>query len=169
MDDGRLTDGTGRTVDFTNAMIIATSNAGTQTIQDGIQSGRAMEQIKQQLMEEELKKFFRPEFLNRFDAIVVFKPLDFDQVVVIARLELRKVATMLGQKGITLEASDAAIEDLAKRGFDPKFGARPLRRLIQDQVDNSLADYLLLGQLGRRDVAILEPGGQIRVEKAPEL
>jgi ATP-dependent Clp protease ATP-binding subunit ClpC len=169
MDDGRLTDGAGRTVDFTNAMIIATSNAGTQTIQDGIQAGRPMEQIKQQLLEEELKKFFRPEFLNRFDAIVVFKPLDFDQVVAIAHLELRKVATMLGRKGITLEASDAAIEDLAKRGFDPKFGARPLRRLVQDQVDNALADYLLRGQLGRRDVAILEPGGKIRVEKAPQL
>ncbi len=169
MDDGRLTDSLGRTVDFTNVILIATSNAGTQFIQDQVRAGQPLLQIKQQLLMSELKPYFKPEFLNRFDEIIVFKPLEFAQVVLITKLMLKQVAQRLLEKGINFEASDQAITELAQAGFDPLFGARPLRRIVQEKVDNALADYLLRGQLGRRDIAILEPGGVIRIEKAKEL
>ncbi len=169
MDDGRLTDATGRTVDFTNTIIIATSNAGSVRIQEGIKSGLTIEQIKVSLVNEELNQYFRPEFLNRFDSVIVFRPLTFDEIVKIVSLMLAQVAVRLSAKGIALQASPEAIQELARVGFDPVFGARPLRRAIQERVDNALASYLLQGKLGRRDVAVLEPGGQIRVERAREL
>lgn len=169
MDDGRLTDGAGRTVDFTNVIIIATSNAGTAQIQEGLRAGMNIDQIKEKVLDQILKSYFKPEFLNRFDGIVVFRPLEFEQVVAIAELELRKVAKQLATKGITLQADPAAIEELAREGFNPELGARPLRRAIQDKVDSALAKYMLTGQIGRRDVAVLQPGGTIRIEKAPEI
>ena len=169
MDDGRLTDGAGRTIDFTNAILIATSNAGTAQIQEGMRAGLTTDQIQKQVLGQVLKGYFRPEFLNRFDGIVVFKPLTFDQVVQIAQLELNKVALQLAPKGITLKADQEAIVELAREGFHPEFGARPLRRVIQDKVDSALAKYMLSGKVGRRDVAVLEKGGTIRIEKAEEL
>lgn len=169
MDDGRLTDTSGRTIDFTNAIIIATSNAGSVHIQQGIRQGRTIEQIKSVLMEQELNQYFRPEFLNRFDGVIVFRPLTFEEIVQIVGLLLKQVAKRLEPKGITLRASPEAMEELAKVGFDPVFGARPLRRAIQDRVDNALANFMLQGKIGRRDVAVLQPGGQIRVERAQEL
>lgn len=169
MDDGRLTDGLGRTIDFTNVILIATSNAGTQYIQDEVAKGTSLETIKQNLLEEQLRQVYRPEFLNRFDGVMVFKPLTLDDVVAIAYLLLAKVTKRLEAKGITLQASDEAIRELAQKGFDPKFGARPLRRVIQENVDNAVAEFLLQGKVGRRDTLILEPGGKVRVEKAPEL
>ncbi|MEK7631910.1 MAG: ATP-dependent Clp protease ATP-binding subunit [Patescibacteria group bacterium] len=166
MDDGRLTDSTGRTIDFTNVILIATSNAGTPIIQAGITAGESLESIKQRLVTQELAQHFRPEFLNRFDGIIVFKPLDFEQVIAIARLMLAQLAKLLKDKGVTLQVTEPAIVELAQTGFDPQFGARPLRRAIQEHVDNALANALLTGQLARRDIAVLEPGGKIRVEKA---
>ncbi|MFH1171140.1 MAG: ATP-dependent Clp protease ATP-binding subunit [bacterium] len=169
MDDGRLTDSAGRTIDFTNLILIATSNAGTEVIQDGIRANVPLETIKQHLIEQELRKYFRPEFLNRFDQIVVFRPLTRSDVVAVATLMIRKVAQRLEEKGITFTASDAAIRELADAGFDPLFGARPLRRLIQERIDNALAKHLLTGKIGRRDHVILEAGGIIRVDEAPSL
>lgn len=169
MDDGRLTDGAGRTIDFTNAIIIATSNAGTAQIQEGLRAGLTIDQIQKQVLDQVLKGYFRPEFLNRFDGVVVFKPLGFEQVVRIAQLELQKVAQQLVPKGISLRADPDAIEELAQVGYNPEMGARPLRRAIQDRVDSALAKYMLSGQIGRRDVAVLEKGGAIRIEKAAEL
>ncbi|MBI4276250.1 ATP-dependent Clp protease ATP-binding subunit [Candidatus Uhrbacteria bacterium] len=169
MDDGRLTDTAGRTIDFTNTITIGTSNAGTQFIQDAVRAGQTIEQIKEQLIQQELRPFFRPEFLNRFDAIIVFKPLTFEEIVQITRLLLKKVAKRLEEKGMHFRASDAAIEELARVGFDPTFGARPLRRAIQEHVDDALAKALLEGSIGRRDTIILEEGGKIQVEKAREI
>ncbi len=166
MDDGRLTDAAGRTVDFTNAIIIATSNAGTQHMQNRFREGIQLETIKNELINQELQRYYRPEFLNRFDAIVVFKPLSPIQVVKIVDLMMRQVTKSLAEKGITFKVAPEAIAELAQQGFDPTFGARPLRRLVQEKVDNALATFLLQGKLGRRDVATLEPGGQIRVTKA---
>lgn len=166
MDDGRLTDASGRTVDFSNAIIIGTSNAGTQFLQDALLAGKSLEEIKNELMLNELKQYFKPEFLNRFDGIVVFKPLSREHIEKIAGLMLNKVKKRLENKGIFLEATPEAVKELAQAGFDPMFGARPLRRVIQDRVDNSLANYLLRGKLSRRDKVILEAGGQLRVEKA---
>ncbi len=169
MDDGRLTDTLGRTIDFTNVILIATSNAGTALIQKRMQENATLAAIKDELMNEELKPYFRPEFLNRFDNIIVFKPLSFEHIVQIVGLMLKQVNQRLGAKGIRLEATDEAKQELAQQGFDPIFGARPLRRAIQDTVDNALANYLLEGKLGRRDVAVLEAGGRISVRPAPPL
>jgi ATP-dependent Clp protease ATP-binding subunit ClpC len=169
MDDGRLTDTQGRTIDFTNAIIIATSNAGTSLIQDRIREKVPLSTIKDELINEALKPYFRPEFLNRFDNIILFKPLNFNEIVLIVDLMLKKVENRLAEKGIRLEATKEAKDELAKKGFDPKFGARPLRRAIQDQVDSALANYLLQGKIGRRDVAVLETGGRISVKKAPTI
>ncbi|MBI5037805.1 MAG: ATP-dependent Clp protease ATP-binding subunit [Candidatus Kerfeldbacteria bacterium] len=169
MDDGRLTDTLGRTIDFTNTIIIATSNAGSQLIQDRIREKATLEGIRDELINQALKPYFRPEFLNRFDNIVVFKPLAMEDIIQIVDLMLKQVAKRLALKGIRLEASAAAKEELAREGFDPVFGARPLRRAIQDKVDNALATYLLQGRLSRRDVAVLEVGGRISVRQAEAL
>lgn len=166
MDDGRLSDASGRTIDFTNTIVIATSNAGTKFVQEQIKAGTEIETIKRMLLEKELLEVFRPEFLNRFDNICLFKPLSFEDIVKIAGFMLKKVTKNLEKKGIHFEASKEAIEELAKAGFDPLYGARPMRRAIQDKVDNAIAEIMLKGQVGRRDKLILDVGGQIRVEKA---
>ena len=125
-----------------------------------------MEEIKEQMLETELKSVYRPEFLNRFDGVIIFKPLTTDDVAQIAYLLIGKVAERLKVKGINFKASDAAVYELAQKGFDPKFGARPLRRVIQEEVDNAIAGVLLRGEVGRRDTLTLEVGGKITVEKA---
>jgi ATP-dependent Clp protease ATP-binding subunit ClpA len=169
MDDGRLTSGQGEVVDFTNVILIATSNAATPFIQDRIKAVDSIDQIKTALMESELKKYFTPEFLNRFDDIIVFKPLTQDEIREIAKLLLLEVAGQLLTRGINLKVTPEALEELALAGFDPAFGARPLRRVIQERVNNVLANYLLQNKLGRRDAVVLETGGTIRVEKARAL
>jgi len=168
-DDGRLTDSTGRTIDFTNTIIICTSNAGTQYIQDAIDRSENLEVIKTHLIEEELRGIYRPEFLNRFDGIIVFKPLAQADVLQITNLFMKAVALRLETKGIGFRAEDAAVAELAARGFDPKFGARPLRRLVQDEVDNAIASALLQGEVQRRDTIVFTAGGKIRIEKGEAL
>lgn len=165
MDDGRLTDGVGRTIDFTNTLLIATSNAGSQYIQDEVRAGSPVPRIKAGLLEDQLKGHFRPEFINRFDAVIVFRPLEREDVVQIAWLLLDSVRRRLEQKGINFRAEDAAVEELAEAGFDPVYGARPLRRVMQDRVENALADLLLQQSVGRKDTVVLVPGGELRVEK----
>ena len=169
MDDGRLTDGLGRTVDFTNIILIATSNAGTQFIQEQVAAGTSLIAIKEELLERELRTTYRPEFLNRFDDVIVFAPLTREDVVAIAYLLIVKVVERLKAKGIEFTVTDAAVHELAEQGYDPKFGARPLRRVIQDKVENPIADYLLKGQVGRRDTLIFDKGGEITLQKAAEL
>ena len=166
MDDGRLTDGVGRTIDFTNAVIIATSNAGTAYIQEQVKLGTDLDRIRTMLIEEQLKGIFRPEFLNRFDAMIVYKPLTLDDVEQITWLLLGSIERQLDAKGIKFRAEDEAVVALAKAGFDPLFGARPLRRVIQDKVENQLADLLLRNQVARRDTIVLSGDGMLRVEKS---
>jgi ATP-dependent Clp protease ATP-binding subunit ClpC len=166
MEDGRLTDATGRTIDFTNVILIATSNAQTSFIQQKVQEGLPVEDIKKQLLETELKQYFKPEFINRFDSIIVFKPLTYEHVLEITRLMLKAVARSLEAKGVNFQATEEAITELAQVGYDPQYGARPLRRAIQEKVDNALAQHLLTGRIDRRDLVILEPGGVIRIEKS---
>jgi ATP-dependent Clp protease ATP-binding subunit ClpC len=166
MDDGRLTDALGKTADFTNCIIIATSNAGTQFIMDSLRQGKNIDQVKNELMLNQLKTYFKPEFLNRFDGIVVFKPLTEDQIELIAVLLIDKVRKNLETKGIFLEVTPAAIRELAKLGFDPVFGARPLRRLIQEKIDDALANFLLTQKVTRRDLVTFDVGGKITVKKA---
>lgn len=169
MDDGRLTDGLGRTVDFTNAIIIATSNAGTQYIQDEVARGVSLDVIKTALLENELRKTYRPEFLNRFDDVIVFSPLTMDDVAAIAYLLVAKVTDRLKAKGVDLTVTDAAIHELARAGFDPKFGARPLRRAIQERLENAIAEKILSGDVGRRDTLVYDAGAALTVEKAKAL
>lgn len=169
MDDGRLTDSSGRTIDFTNVILVATSNAATPLIQERVVAGVPVSHIKEELMSGGLAQYFRPEFLNRFDNIIVFKPLAPEDVLAIAKLLIKSVGARLKEKGITLEATDAAVAELAKKGYDPRYGARPLRRVIQENVDDALAKFLLTGKLSRRDVAVLEAGGKISIKQAREL
>lgn len=163
-DDGRLTDSVGRVIDFTNTIIIATSNAGTQYVQAQIKKGVALEEIRQDLMHGELKKHYRPEFLNRFDGIVLFKSLTREETIQIAGLMLGRVRKDLAAKGMTLRVEDAALEALAEVGYDPEFGARPMRRAIQDKVENQLAELFLAGKLKRRDTIVLGEGAKVRIE-----
>ncbi len=156
MDDGRLTDSVGRVIDFTNVILIATSNAGTQFVQEQMQLGETSEHIKNKLIHGELKQNFRPEFLNRFDAIVLFKPLTQEQIVVVARNILRAMGKKLEERGIFLEVTDLGAEALAQAGFDPEFGARPLRRVIQDKVENVIAGMLLQNQVVRKDTIVID-------------
>ena len=166
MDDGRLTDGVGRTIDFTSVVLIATSNAGSTYIQEQVKAGTPIERIATGLIEVELKGIFRPEFLNRFDAMIVYKPLTLEAVVQIAGLMLGQVAHQLEEKGMEFRAEPAAVQALAEAGFDPSFGARPLRRVIQDRVENQLADILLKKEAHRRDTIVLGADGILHVEAA---
>ncbi|MDR0479704.1 MAG: AAA family ATPase, partial [Burkholderiaceae bacterium] len=143
LDDGRLTDGQGRTVDFKNTVVIMTSNIGSPMIQS--MSGQPYEAVKDAVFEE-LKNHFRPEFLNRIDEIVVFHGLSADQIGAIAKIQLETLMQRLSKMDLTLEVSDRALAELAKVGFDPVFGARPLKRAIQQRIENPLSRLLLEGK-----------------------
>lgn len=155
MDEARLTSGAGRTVDFSNAIIIATSNAGTNLIQEEITKNTPIPEIKG-LVNEFLKTIFKPEFLNRFDGIIVFKPLSESEIEMVAQLLVKKIAKSLSQKGILVEVGPGLLAKLAKLGYDPTMGARPLRRLIQDKVEAKIAKELLKGELKRGKKLVLD-------------
>ena len=163
LDDGRLTDGQGRTVDFRNAIVIMTSNIGSHIIQEYFLDGKTdgTDQLDmEQKVEAELKAHFRPEFLNRIDDTIVFHSLDEEQLEVIIDIQLRAVAKRLEAQQLTLEISDEAKRHLAREGYDPQFGARPLKRTIQEQLLNPLATRLLDGDF--------KPGDHIRVRLASD-
>ena len=163
LDDGRLTDGQGRTVDFRNTLVIMTSNIGSHIIQehflDGNTDGTDRLDMEQKV-EAELKVHFRPEFLNRIDDTIVFHSLDEDQLAVITDIQLRAVAKRLEAQQLTLEINEEAKRHLAREGYDPQFGARPLKRTIQEQLLNPLATRLLNGDF--------KPGDHIRVRLASD-
>lgn len=166
MDDGRLTDGQGRTIDFTNSIVIATSNVGSALIQEKVREGIALETIKEQLLEQELVKAMRPELINRFDGVIIFRPLEESDVVAIARLMIKKIGKMVESKGFGFEISEAAIIELAHLGFQPEYGARPLRRLLQSRLEDAIATKLLEGDISRRDTIIVSDDLAISVRKA---
>ena len=143
LDDGRLTDGQGRTVDFKNTVIVMTSNIGSHLIQSMV--GQDAQDIKDAVWGE-LKNHFRPEFLNRIDETVVFHALDARNIQAIARIQLQLLQARLARMDLTLDVSEAALEELAKVGFDPVFGARPLKRAIQQRIENPLSKLLLEGR-----------------------
>ena len=143
LDDGRMTDGQGRTVDFKNTIIVMTSNIGSHLIQSMV--GKPHEEIKDAVWQE-LKQHFRPEFLNRIDETVVFHGLDAAHITSIARIQLAILQTRLEKMDLGLEVSEQALAELAKVGFDPVFGARPLKRAIQQRIENPLSQMLLRGQ-----------------------
>ncbi|OZI30268.1 ATP-dependent chaperone ClpB [Bordetella genomosp. 10] len=149
LDDGRLTDGQGRTVDFRNTVVVMTSNLGSQHIQS--MAGQPYEVIKE-VVWDELKQAFRPEFLNRIDEVVVFHGLAAQHIESIARIQLKRLGERLEKQEMRLEISDAALKEIARAGFDPVFGARPLKRAIQQQIENPVAKLILEGRFGPRDV-----------------
>ena len=155
LDDGRLTDSKGRTVDFTNTVIIATSNIGAEIIRDNLRMGPEAlnyKDLKDRLMEE-LARYFRPEFINRIDEIIVFQALTREQIHDIVKLQLERVARRLRAQRITPKWTDALIDYLAERGYSPQFGARELRRIIQSEIEGLLARKLLAGEIGE-DVTV---------------
>ncbi len=143
LDDGRLTDGHGRTVDFRNTIVIMTSNLGSPIFAD-----RSLDRNKQrEAVLEDVRAYFRPEFVNRIDELLVFEPLGRDEIAQIVEIQLRGLTRRLGERKLTLTLSDAAMAYLAERGYDPAFGARPLKRLIQREVQDPLAMKLLAGEI----------------------
>ncbi|CAM5789520.1 ATP-dependent chaperone ClpB [Castellaniella caeni] len=157
LDDGRLTDGQGRTVDFRNTVVIMTSNIGSQHIQN--MTDQPYDVVKE-VIRDELKTAFRPEFLNRIDEIVVFHGLDASHIAPIARIQLKRLAERLAQQDMRLEVTEAAVKELARVGYDPVFGARPLKRAIQQYVENPVARLILEGQFGPRDVVPVDWDGE---------
>jgi ATP-dependent Clp protease ATP-binding subunit ClpB len=149
LDDGRLTDGQGRTVDFKNTVIVMTSNLGSQMIMQ--MAGQDSEAIREAVWGE-VKAHFRPEFLNRIDETVVFHALDEANILAIARIQLKGLEARLAKMEMKLEVSDEALVEIAKVGFDPVFGARPLKRAIQSRIENPVAKLILQGKFGPKDV-----------------
>ena len=166
-DDGHLTDAKGRKVDFRNTIVVMTSNIGSDLIRQdrsigfASRSGGAQgekeiyDRMKDNVLDE-VKRFFRPEFLNRIDATVVFHALSREHMHEIVELMLSEVASNLIEKGIDMDMTDEAKEWLAEKGYDPQFGARPLRRVIQDNVEDGLSDAILNGELNPGDTAVID-------------
>jgi ATP-dependent Clp protease ATP-binding subunit ClpB len=164
LDDGRLTDGQGRTVNFKNTVLIMTSNLGSQMIQQ--MAGQDYQVIKLAVMGE-VKASFRPEFINRIDEIVVFHALDEKNIAAIARVQLKQLERRVESMEMRIQVSDAAVAELAKAGFDPVYGARPLKRAIQQQIENPLSKAILEGRFAPKDTIGVEvKNGAFVFEKA---
>ncbi|TAN72855.1 MAG: ATP-dependent chaperone ClpB [Gallionella sp.] len=163
LDDGRMTDGQGRTVDFKNTVIVMTSNLGSQMIQQ--MSGDDYQVIKLAVMGE-VKTYFRPEFINRIDEVVVFHALDEKNIKSIARIQLQYLEKRLAAMEMKLDVSEAALSEIATAGFDPVYGARPLKRAIQAQLENPLAKLILEGRFAAKDTVKVDcKGGVMKFEK----
>ncbi|MEM4284495.1 MAG: AAA family ATPase, partial [Candidatus Caldarchaeum sp.] len=172
-DEGRLTDGKGRTVDFTNTIIIATSNLGSEIIQRNLtlpeEYKRSYDALKEELMVV-LRRNFRPEFLNRIDEIIVFHALTQEQIREIVKLQLQKVSQMLSEQGVIAQWDDSLIEHLAEVGYQPEFGARELKRKIRSEVETELSSALLQGTLRAGDTVKVRYDTETRkvvIEKVP--
>ena len=164
LDDGRLTDGQGRTVDFRNTVIIMTSNLGSDVIQQ-LAGEKQYQRMKNEVMER-VQEHFRPEFINRIDDIVVFHPLGAGQIRAIVDIQLATLRKRLAERDMTLDLADDARDLLGEAGFDPVYGARPLKRAIQQQIENPLAERILQGQFGPGDrVLVASEGGALKFEK----
>jgi ATP-dependent Clp protease ATP-binding subunit ClpB len=155
LDDGRLTDGQGRTVDFKNTVVVMTSNIGSAVF---FQPGRSPEEQREEVLAE-VRATFRPEFLNRIDETIVFHPLGKDEIAGIVDIQLRNLQARLGDRHLRLSVTPAAREYLAMKGYDPTFGARPLKRLIQREVQDPLAMQLLAGEIREGDALDVDVSG----------
>jgi ATP-dependent Clp protease ATP-binding subunit ClpB len=163
LDDGRMTDGQGRVVNFKNTVIIMTSNLGSQMIQQ--MQGQDYQVVKLAVMGE-VKTQFRPEFINRIDEIVVFHGLDEKNIEGIARVQLKALEERVAAMDMVLEVREGALAELAKAGFDPVYGARPLKRAIQSEIENPLSKSLLEGKFGPKDTIVVDAkGGKLTFEK----
>jgi ATP-dependent Clp protease ATP-binding subunit ClpB len=159
LDDGRMTDGQGRTVDFRNTIVIMTSNLGSELWMNANGTGLPKEVTREQITEI-LKKFFRPEFLNRVDEIVIFKPLTKEDLAQIVGIQLEHLADLLKERGFNIEVTEAARRHLAEVGYDPEFGARPLKRAIQREIQDPLAKQILSGAFAEGDTILIDYNSQ---------
>ncbi|MFM8336592.1 MAG: AAA family ATPase, partial [Opitutaceae bacterium] len=174
MEDGRLTDSLGRTVDFRNAIIIMTSNVGAQLLQRQTSMGFAaaassfndIERMREKV-QEEAKRVFKPEFLNRISDIIFFRPLDKDDLVKIVALETANFAKRLSERKITLEFTEAAKQLLIEKGYDEKYGARPLRRAVEHYLEDPLAEALLRGEVKDGEPCVVDRDGDKLIFKQP--
>ena len=167
LDDGRMTDGQGRTVDFKNTVIVMTSNLGSQKIQSMDSDDPGV--VKLAVMAE-VRSHFRPEFINRIDEIVVFHGLDEKNIGAIAKIQLRQLEQRLAKMDMTLDVSDEALQKIAEAGYDPVYGARPLKRAIQQQIENPLSKLILSGRFGPKDtIPVRVSGGSLTFEPAVAL
>jgi ATP-dependent Clp protease ATP-binding subunit ClpB len=172
LDDGRLTDSKGRLVNFKNTVIIMTSNVGSQYIheyQQGMKSPAQEEEMRRKV-EEELHRHFRPEFLNRIDDVIVFHALELQHIKKIIEIQIKGLAAMIGERGLTLEISEGAKEHLARAGYDPAFGARPLKRTLQKEIVDPLAIRLLEGKFKPGDTVFVNmtSDGKLDLSLEPE-
>ena len=162
LDDGRLTDGQGRLVDFRNTVLIMTSNLGTEFIRKGgtlgflQEEGSLEDKEANQKIDKALKETFRPEFLNRIDEIIIFSPLSKEQMKEIVDLQMQEIGQRLSEHGLAVELTDAARLWLAEQGYDPSFGARPLKRTLQKYVESPLSVSLLSGDFKEGDKVIVD-------------
>ena len=160
LDDGRITDSQGRTVDFKNTVIILTSNLGSPIILDGIgEDGEITDKAKAEV-NDLLKRSFRPEFLNRLDEIVFYKPLKKEEIFRIVDLLLASLKERLAEKRIGLEVTESAKNYIAEQGYDPVYGARPLKRYLQHSVETMLAKKMIANEFGQGDTAIVDFDGE---------
>ena len=163
LDDGRLTDNKGRTVDFKNTIVIMTSNIGANVIQDnfallnGSNDEEVFEKTRNEVMEQ-LKQFMRPEFLNRVDDIIMFKPLDENQIADIVRMQFRSVQKMLAANDIKIDITDAAVDFIAKQSYNPQYGARPVKRMMQRELLNSLSKMILAESVDKTKTIVVDVG-----------
>jgi ATP-dependent Clp protease ATP-binding subunit ClpC len=157
LDDGHLTDGLGQKIDFTNTIIIATSNAGSEFIREQVAAGKTSEQFQAELLNQlQSQGIFRPEFVNRFDAVIAFHPLTTDELTQIVDLQLIDLNKRLAEEGVTIALTPAAKAELAKRGYQPEFGARALRRVMQTALEDIVANRLLAGTIQRGQAVTLD-------------
>ena len=173
LEDGRLTDSQGRVVDFKNTVIIMTTNLGTRDIDKGVNLGfhsgdsaGAYERMKNKV-QDELKQHFRPEFLNRVDEIIVFPPLSQEQIVHMVDNMIASVELRMRDRDMRIELTQAAKNLLAERGFDPVLGARPLRRTVQREIEDILAEKMLYGEVGPGQIVLVDVEGEGRPRPSP--
>ena len=159
-DEGKIEDSSGKQIIFTNSIIIATSNAGAEFIRESVQSGKSAIEIKKPLLEKlQREGIFRPEFLNRFDDIVVFKPLSKNEVKQIVSLLSSQLAQRLKKQDIDIKFDEASINLISQKGYDPTYGARPLRRVLQNEVESVLSKKILSGEIARGSKVLVSTYG----------
>ena len=160
MDDGRLTDSQGRVVNFKNTVIIMTSNIGSHVLLENTGDEGELDDVTREKVMSELRYSFRPEFLNRIDDIVLFKPLTQDEIRRIVKLVIKTLSNRLAEKGIKIELTEAALDYIVISGWNPEYGARPVKRFIQKQIETELGRQIIKGIISEGDTAIVDSDGE---------
>ncbi|HHY63703.1 MAG TPA: AAA domain-containing protein, partial [Clostridiaceae bacterium] len=159
LDDGRLTDSQGRIVNFKNTVVIMTSNVGSRYLLDNISDDGELDEKTRNMVMNELRRLFKPEFLNRIDDIVLFKPLTRNEVKEIVKLVMRNVSDRLAEKDMRLEITDGALDYIVQNGWTPEYGARPVKRFIQKEIETEIGRQIIKGLFAEGDTVIVDSDG----------